>query len=246
MSQSGISVPIMTIDLNADVGEGGAGDAALFAAGISSANIACGAHAGDAATMATACALAARHGVAAGAHPGFADRESFGRREHALALPELGILLAEQMRAFRRHADAAGVAIRHVKPHGALYHFLNREAEHALLFAGSLRALAPEAAVYGPPTGALREAAETAGLIFVAEGFIDRAYRPDGTLVPRNEPGAVLRDEGVAIAQALALARSGRVRTLCVHGDGPEALRLLVAVREALVAAGFRIAAPGT
>lgn len=233
-----------SIDLNADVGEGAPHDAALFAAGISSANVACGAHAGDPATMAAACALAARHGVALGAHPGHADRENFGRREVPLGLAELGILLAGQLRLLRRHADAAGIAIRHVKPHGALYHFLNREAEHALLFAGSLRALAPGAVLFGPPGGALREAAELAGLGFVAEGFIDRAYRPDGTLVPRGEPGAVLHDEAAAVAQALALARTGRFGTLCVHGDGPAAVRLLGVARAALVAAGFRISAP--
>lgn len=233
------------IDLNADVGEGGAGDAALFASGITSANVACGAHAGDERTMAAACALAARHGVALGAHPGFADREHFGRREPVAkpGLAALGILLAEQLQALRRHADAAGVAIRHVKPHGALYHFLNREPEHALLFAGSMRSLAPGAAVFGPPAGALREAAEAAGLRFVAEGFIDRAYRADGTLVPRGEPGALLHDEAAAVAQALALAGTGRFGTLCVHGDGPEALRLLVAARSALQAAGIGLAA---
>ena len=234
----------VSIDLNADLGEGGAQDEALFAAGISSANIACGAHAGDAATMAAACALAARHGVAIGAHPGFADREGFGRRERLLGLAELGLLLAEQIHALRRHADAAGLPIRHVKPHGALYHFLNREREHALLFAGSLRSLAPGAAIFGPPEGALREAAEAAGLPFVAEGFIDRGYRADGTLAPRGEPGAVLHDEKAVVAQALALARGGRVGTLCVHGDGPAAARLLRAARAALAEAGFRIAAP--
>lgn len=234
------------IDLNADVGEGGTLDAALFAAGISSANVACGAHAGDDATMAAACALAARHGVALGAHPGFADRANFGRRapEPAIRLAELGVLLSGQIRALRRHADAAEVKIRHVKPHGALYHFLAREAEHALLFAGSLRALAPDAALVGPPEGALREAADAAGLRYVAEGFIDRGYRADGTLVPRGDPGAVLHDEAAAVAQALRLAREGRCGTLCVHGDGPDALRLLAAARAALVAEGFTVLAP--
>lgn len=237
--------PAGSIDLNADLGEGGAQDEALFAAGISSANVACGAHAGDAETMAAACALAARHGAALGAHPGFADREHFGRRERPLGLADLGLLLAKQIRALRRHADSAGLPIRHVKPHGALYHLLNREREHALLFAGSLRALTPGAAIFGPPEGALREAAEAAGLPFVAEGFVDRACRADGSLVPRGEPGAVLLEEAEVVARALALARGGRVRTLCVHGDGPEAARLLGAARAALVAAGFRIAAPG-
>ncbi len=235
-------MPVM--DINADVGEGAPHDAALFAAGITSANVACGAHAGDDATLAAACALAARHGVALGAHPGFADRENFGRRELVVGVDELEALLAGQTASLRRHADAAGVVIRHVKPHGALYHVLNREPALATRFVSTWRALAPGAAVYGPPRGALRTAAEAAGLRFVAEGFVDRGYRADGTLMPRGEPGAVLHDPEAAARQALALARAGEVGTLCVHGDGSDAPRLLAAVRAALVAAGFRIFSP--
>jgi UPF0271 protein len=240
------------IDLNADLGEGGAHDAALFAAGISSANIACGAHAGNAETMAAACALAVLHGVALGAHPGHADREGFGRREIALGREEARRLLAEQFGALteameRSGARAAGAWVRHVKPHGALYHQANREQWLAALLVEEARrawGAGVDLRIFGPPTGALREATERAGLEFVAEGFVDRAYRADGSLVPRGEPGAVLHEEGAVVAQALELARSGRVRTLCVHGDGPDALRLLAAARAALVAAGFRISAP--
>lgn len=232
------------IDLNADAGEGCADDETLFACGITSANVACGGHAGDDATMSAACALAARHGVALGAHPGYEDRENFGRKEQPLELAELGRLLAGQLRALQTHATRAGVEVRHVKPHGALYHFLNREAEHALLFAASVKALAPCAVVFGPPAGALRRACDVAGVGFVAEGFIDRGYRADGSLIPRGESGAVLHDEKVAVAQALALARSGRVQTLCVHGDGADATRLLKAARAALLADGLRVSAP--
>lgn len=235
-------VPV--IDLNADVGEGGAHDTTLFGSGITSANVACGAHAGDDSTMAAACVLAARHGVALGAHPGYADRANFGRVEIALSPSELGGLIGEQLRALREHAERAGATIRHVKPHGALYHVLNREAEQALLFADAVSSLAPGAAVFGPPSGALREACAATGVVFVAEGFIDRGYRGDGALIPRGEPGALLHDEAAAVAQALALVRARRVRTLCVHGDGPAAARLLTASREALSAAGIRIAAP--
>jgi 5-oxoprolinase (ATP-hydrolysing) subunit A len=233
-----------TIDLNADVGEGGAVDAALFAAGISSANVACGAHAGDAETMAAACALAARHGVALGAHPGHADRPGFGRRELPLARDDAEALLHAQFRMLSQAAERAGLAVRHVKPHGALYHQANREPWLAEMLVGLARTDFPGAAVFGPPAGALRDAALAAAATFVPEGFIDRGYRADGTLIPRGEPGAVLHDESEVVAQALALARSGRVRTLCVHGDGPDALRLLVAARAALLAGGFRIAAP--
>lgn len=233
------------IDLNSDVGEGGPHDAALFASGISSANVACGAHAGDAATMAAACALAARHGVALGAHPGHADRAGFGRREHPLARTEAETLLDGQFLALGREAARAGVRVSHVKPHGALYHQANREAWLAALLVAVARRHWPEARIFGPPTGELREAAQNARMEFVAEGFIDRAYLPDGGLVPRGEAGAVLHEESAAVAQALALARAGQVRTLCVHGDGPEAPRLLNAARAALLEAGFRIAAPG-
>jgi len=234
----------LLIDLNSDVGEGGARDAVLFENGITSANVACGGHAGDDATMAAACALAARHGVALGAHPGFADRGNFGRKEHPLTLAELGVLLADQVRALQVHARRAGVPIRHVKPHGALYHFLNREAEHALLFAASVKALAPGAAIFGPPSGALCEACEVAGVVFVAEGFMDRGYRADGSLIPRGEPGAELDDYSQVAAQSLELARSGRVGTLCVHGDGADAARLLSAARAALTEGGFTFLPP--
>lgn len=232
------------IDLNADVGEGGAADAALFAAGISSANVACGAHAGSVELMAASCALAARHGVALGAHPGHADREGFGRRELPLTPREAEALLAGQLLLLGREAAKAGLRVRHVKPHGALYHQANRDRRLAEILVEVSRRECPEARIFGPPSGALREAAESAGIEFVAEGFIDRAYRTDGSLVPRGEPGAVLHAEAEAVAQALALARSGWVRTLCVHGDGADALRLLGAARAALLAAGFTIAAP--
>lgn len=236
----------LTIDLNADVGEGGALDAALFEAGISSANVACGAHAGDASTIAATCALAARCGVALGAHPGHADRAGFGRSEISLTADAAETLLDGQFGLFRREAERAGVPVRHVKPHGALYHQANRDGGLARLLIDLMTRHFPSAALFGPPDGALREAARAMGIRFVAEGFIDRAYRPDGTLVPRGEAGAVLHSESQVVAQALALARSGRVGTLCVHGDGPDALRLLVAARVALFADGFRVAAPGT
>jgi Uncharacterized proteins, homologs of lactam utilization protein B len=233
------------IDLNADVGEGGAFDAELFASGISSANVACGAHAGDRATMAAACALAVRHGVALGAHPGYADREGFGRREQTLTREAASRLLDEQLDALGREAARTGASVRHVKPHGALYHQADRESWLASLVVSVARRHWPSVRIFGPPGGALEEAARQAGAVFVAEGFIDRAYRPDGRLVARGDPGAVLHEESAAVAQALTLAGAGRVRTLCVHGDGPAALRLLRAARAALLGAGFRIEAPG-
>lgn len=234
----------MRIDLNADVGEGGEQDAALFAAGISSANVACGAHAGDDVSIAACCALAKRHGVALGAHPGHADREGFGRRECALAPDAARLLLREQLRRLAAGAFAEGLRVAHVKPHGALYHQANRDAGLASILAEVAAGECAGAALVGPPDGALRQAAAQAGLRFIAEGFIDRAYLSDGALVPRSEPGAILTDDAQSIAQALRLAAAGRVDTLCVHGDNPDALRLLRAARAALATAGFRIATP--
>ncbi|MEN9841791.1 MAG: hypothetical protein RL376_1591 [Verrucomicrobiota bacterium] len=232
------------LDLNADVGEGGRWDEALFAAGITSANIACGAHAGDERMMAAACALAVRHGVALGAHPGYADREHFGRRAVRLTSGEIAELLRAQLRALAALAEQAGGRVGHVKPHGALYHWLHRDRAAAEAAVRVVATELPGARVVGLPEGAWREAAEACGLGFVPEGFIDRAYDAGGSLMPRTQVGAVLTDEAAVAAQAVALARAGRVRTLCLHGDGAEALRFLLAARGELLAAGFRISAP--
>jgi UPF0271 protein len=233
------------IDLNADVGEGGAQDEALFSAGITSANVACGGHAGDETTMAAACERCARHGVALGGHPGFADREHFGRRERILDEAALECLVREQVGALREVAARhGGLSIRHVKPHGALYHLLNRDARLAARFVAVVHSVASGARIYGPPSGELREAAGRSGVGFIAEGFMDRAYQPDGTLVPRGEPGACLDNEQDVVAQALRLAVQGAVGTLCVHGDGESATRFLSAAKRGLGEAGFRIAAP--
>jgi UPF0271 protein len=230
------------IDLNADLGEGAAAEAELFAAGITSANIACGGHAGDESMMRAACRMARARGVAIGAHPGYADRANFGRRPMSLTLDGLRDLFVRQLAALAGAAAAEGARVVHLKPHGALYHFLNTEAAAARACAEA--AAGGGLALFGPPSGALRAAARATGLRFVAEGFIDRGYRPDGTLIPRGEPGALIEEDAAAVAQALRLARSGAVRTLCVHGDGPQAARLLAAVRAALAADGFSFSAP--
>jgi UPF0271 protein len=231
------------MDLNADIGEGGAWDEALFSGGLSSANVACGGHAGDAFTMAAACALAARHGVSPGAHPGYADRAHFGRRAMTLSLPQLTVSFQLQIEALAGAARRAGIRLGHVKPHGALYHFLHQDRAAAEACARAVAAGWPDAVLVGLPDGEWRTAAARAGLSYVAEGFLDRAYHPDGTLVERGRPGAVLTEETAVVAQALALAKAGRVRTLCVHGDGPDAVRFLGAARRALEEAGFTISA---
>lgn len=232
------------IDLNADVGEGAGDDESLIASGITSANAACGAHAGDDGTMRAACEAARRHGVALGAHPGYPDRAYFGRRPLALAAEELRAAVNAQLWRLEKHARAAGLPIAHVKPHGALYHQGNVEAETAEAFLDATLMVVPKAWLFGPPEGAWRTAARRRGVRFVAEGFIDRRYRPNGTLVPRGEPGALIVTEEEAIAQALTLARTGRVQTLCVHGDTPESRRLLAAARRAMRAEGFIFSAP--
>jgi UPF0271 protein len=232
------------IDLNADVGEGAGDDEALISSGITSANVACGGHAGDEATMFAACAVVRRHGVALGAHPSYEDREHFGRRALEIAPEALRASINGQLWRLMKPAEEAGLVILHVKPHGALYHQGNLKPGLAEGFIDAMQMVVPDARLYGPPEGAWREAARRRGVRFVAEGFIDRRYRPDGTLVPRGEAGAVITSEDEAIWQSLALARAGRVQTLCVHGDGLESLRLLAAARRAMRAEGFSFFPP--
>ncbi len=241
----------LVIDLNSDLGEGAGNDAAIMPF-VTSANIACGAHAGDDATMRETIALALRHGVAVGAHPGYRDRENFGRV--ALELPREQLLddLRSQVAALRSAATEAGTALAHVKAHGALYNRGEREASVAEIIVESVRPW-PGLRLFVPPGSAMERAARASGTPVAREGFVDRAYEPDGTLRSRRLPGAVLDDPAAAAAQALSLARDGGVRafdgsflalevdTLCLHGDAPAAPRVARAVREALDAAGIAV-----
>lgn len=250
----------MSIDLNADIGEGrpAADDDALLDV-VTSANVACGAHAGDPVLMErTVAACAVRH-VAIGAHPGTFDRAGFGRRAQPLAPRVVEAQVLYQIGALLALARARGVPLTHVKPHGALYNQAAADEGLALAIARATAAASPELALVGlAGSEAMRNAARTCGLRFVGEGFADRRYRADGSLVPRTEPGAVLTDPGAAAAQALSLARDGFVvtaeggrlaiaaETLCVHGDTPGAVALARAVREGLEAAGVGLAALAT
>jgi UPF0271 protein len=233
------------IDLNADAGEGFDGDE-LFR-WVSSASVACGAHAGDAGTMAGAVERARAAGVAVGAHPGYADRERFGRVETGLAAAAIGELVERQVERLATLAARAGVRLAHVKPHGALYHRLVGDREAAAAAAAAIARLDPGLAVVGFPGSRLLAAARERGLAAIPEGFADRRYGADGALAPRSEPGALLGVEAAA-AQAVALAARGpadgplRPRTLCVHSDSPGAAAIARATRQGLESAGFDVA----
>lgn len=221
------------IDLNADLGEGGTQDAALLEL-VSSANIACGGHAGDEETMRRSIELALASGVAIGAHPGYQDREHFGRLAMVLPLDQITELVHRQVRTLASLAGDLGARLHHVKPHGALYNQASRDPLLAAAVVNGITAISPELILYALPGSALAVAGQAAGLTVRAEGFADRRYRDDGSLMPRGEPGAVIKDVGEAVAQAVGFARGGRIETICVHGDGVHAVDILREIRRAL------------
>ncbi len=245
----------MSIDLNADIGEGlpAADDEALLDV-VTSANVACGVHAGDPAVMARTVAACVARGVAIGAHPGYADREGFGRRLQALAPAAVEALVHEQIAALASIARDHDAVLTHVKPHGALYNQAASDDGLALAIARGIARSGALAFVGLATSGAMRRAAASCGLRFVGEAFADRRYLANGSLQSRGDAGAVLEDARTAAAQALAIARDGFVEatdgtrlpvaaeTLCLHGDRPGAARLARHVRGALEAAGIRVA----
>lgn len=239
-ARHGFPVTKTTVDINVDVGEGGAADAALLAL-ATSANIACGGHAGGGAVLSDAIAAATAAGVAVGAHPGYPDRANFGRLETGMSAAEIA---GETRRQLERFMTAAERHPTHVKPHGALYHRLDVDAEAARVFCDVVSRLAPAARIVGFAGGGLAQSATAGGLLVSHEGFIDRSYGADGRLVARGQPDAVIRSTAAAAAQALELLRRGGIDTLCVHGDGDHAAAILRAAREALIDAGVAIAAP--
>ena len=240
-------VPRTTIDLNCDLGEGAPHDAELMPL-VTSANIACGGHAGDETTMAATVALARQHGVAIGAHPGHADREHFGRRELPIAPDAAAALVVEQV---ERLEAVAGEPPRHVKLHGGLYHQVARDAELATAVLDAVAGRWPGIVFFAPAGSTFVAMARSRGLAVAEEAFIDRAYSADGSLVPRSRPGAVIADPQAAAERAVRLAREGSIAaigggeasigadTLCLHGDGLDPVTLARAVRRALVAAGI-------
>ena len=228
------------IDLNADLGEGGTQDAALLEL-VSSANIACGGHAGDEETMRRSIEKALACGVAIGAHPGYEDREHFGRLAMVLSLEKVTDLVQRQVEALATLAENAGARLHHVKPHGALYNQASRDALLAAAVVAGITRVSPDLILYALPPSALAEAGRAAGLAVYAEGFADRRYRFDGSLMPRGEPGAVIKDVDAAVVQAMEIVSHGKVETLCVHGDGVTAVAILRAVRARLGEAGLAV-----
>ena len=243
-----------SIDLNSDLGEGYPDDDELLRL-VSSCNVACGGHTGDADSMTATVRMAMSNGVAIGAHPSYPDREGFGRVSGFMRGEELYESLTSQVAALEDIAAQLGAKIMHIKPHGTLYTDAVNDAELADIIA-RVTAEAPGApALMGMANSELQTAAERHTLEFIAEGFIDRAYRPDGTLVPRSEPGAVHEDLVVATTQAMRLAEDGQVTarngevigvavdTLCIHSDTPGAAEKARAVRDVLESHGVEIRA---
>ena len=246
------------MDLNADLAEGTgpqgwAADAALLEV-VTSANIACAGHAGDQETMRRACEAALERGVRIGAHPGYEDRENFGRVELSLPVDEVVRQVSEQIALLIEIAAGSGGAVTHVKPHGALYHRASADAELAAALADELARVHPVVVVLGLDGSELLKAAAAAGLATASEGFADRAYDSEGLLVSRTLPGSVL-DAAGAVAQALSIANDACVTntdgtevkvvadSICIHGDTPGALALAKELRAALVASGVSVEA---
>jgi UPF0271 protein len=220
--------------LNVDLGELPDEPDALYAY-AHVANIACGGHAGDEASIRRAVERCLRHGTLVAAHPSFPDREGFGRRPIAMPPAELRGAVAEQCARLGRVAAPLGQRVERVKAHGALYHAMRDDVATATAVAlGACDALGAGITLVGPPEGELPAVAAKAGLAYAREGFADRGTRPDGSLVPRGEPGAVLVDPAAAAARARALAAGGRIDTVCVHGDTPGAVDIARAVRAVL------------
>lgn len=245
------------IDLNCDMGESfGAytiGRDAEIINYVSSANIACGFHAGDPQVMHRTVALAAAHGVAVGAHVGFPDLVGFGRRAMMLSPEEVRAAVLYQLGALAAFCRAGGVSLHHVKPHGAMYNMAVGDRALAEAIAGAVAAFDPGLILYALPGSALGQAGEGAGLAVAYETFADRAFNRDGSLVSRNQPGALITDPELAVRRVIRMVREGlveaiagedipvRFSTICVHGDGPNAVELARAIRMGLAAAGIEV-----
>ena len=247
------------MDLNADMGEGfGAwrmGDDEALLAVVTSANVACGFHAGDPSIMRRTCELAVAHGVSVGAHVSYRDLAGFGRRDIEMTENELADEVLYQLGALEACCRAAGTRLRYVKPHGALYNRAFTDDGHAAAVVAAVRAFDRSLVLLGAPGSRLLALAEDVGLAACSEAFVDRAYRTSGQLVARSQAGAVHHEVARAVGQAVRLATTGtvvtpdgdvvavRARSLCVHGDTPGAVAMAQAVRQSLEDAGITVAA---
>ena len=244
----------MQIDLNADLGEGAGSDEELLGL-VSSANIACGWHAGDASTMRQCVRWAIDNGVAIGAHPSFPDRENFGRSTMNLPPEEIVAGVLYQVGALAAIVKAEGGTLSHVKAHGALYNQAVKEPALAEALCEAVRRFDPSLKFFGLAGSNMIAAAERAGLTPVEEVFADRGYMPDGSLVPRSQPGALIVDEEQSLSQTLSLVRDHRVtaidgstvsvnaQTVCLHGDGAHALAFARRIRATLEREGIAVMA---
>ncbi len=222
------------MDLNVDLGEL-PGEAEELYALADIANIACGGHAGDRASIVQSLLRCKAHGTRVGAHPSYPDREGFGRTAMAMAPAELRATVREQCARLATEARGIAVAVTSVKAHGALYHAAGADLAIArAVVGGAVDALGSGITVLGPATGHLADAVREIGLMYAREGFADRGTRPDGTLVPRGLPGALLAEPLAAAARAREILASGRFETVCVHGDTPGAVAIARAVRQVL------------
>ena len=245
---------MMNIDLNADLGEGCASDGELLTL-VSSANIACGFHAGDAQTMLTSVREALKNGVAIGAHPSFPDRENFGRTAMTLPVETVYAHTLYHIGALAAIARAEGGVMRHVKPHGMLYNQAAKDPQLADAIAKAVYACDPALILVGLAGSELVRAGERYGLVTRQEVFADRGYQADGSLVPRTQPGALIEDEDQSLAQTLGMVETGRVKsitgewtsvvaqTVCIHGDGEHALAFARRLRSAFEARRITIVA---
>lgn len=244
--------PVLSIDVNADCGEGVGDDSQLIPL-VSSANLACGFHAGDPDILRASVRLCHDHGVAIGAQPSLADREGFGRRELPVTPDQMYALILYQIGAVAAFCRAQNLPLQHVKPHGALYNMVARDTRLATAVAAAVFDFDAALILFGLADSALTRAGLDAGLQVAHEAFVDRRYQADGSLVPRGTPGALIDDIDQAIDQAMSIVTANRVRTLdgadlmlradtlCVHGDGPHAVDFAARLRRSLNERGVEI-----
>ena len=241
-----------SIDINCDLGEGCGNDEKLMRY-ISSANIACGFHAGDPDTMRRTIALAVENNVAIGAHPSFRDRENFGRTEMSLPYAQVSEIVSEQINSLQKICKEMGSNLYHVKPHGALYNMAVEDRELAKAIVQAISGVDKNLVFFGLPNSFMISEAESAGLRTASEVFADRTYQPDGTLTPRSRPDALIYDLDTCVEHVLRMVRDQMViatdgsvvpidaETICIHGDGAHAVEFAAAIHDALTKEGIQI-----